>query len=80
MDIKTLEYKMRDVNGVDIAPGVCLWAKKRKEPITIQLIGKNTRFEFNSYQEVYDFTLPDGRKVKPMIDRLTNENFKMVLT
>ena len=80
MDIRTLEYKMRDVNGVDIAKNVCLWAPKGKEPVTIQLIGKNTRFEFGSYQEACDFTLPDGRKVKNLIDRLTDEDFRMKLS
>ena len=80
MDIKTLEYKMRDVNGVDIAPNVCLWAKKKREPITIQIIGPDHRFTFESYQEVYDFTLPDGRKVKNLIDKLTDDDFIMKLT
>ena len=79
MDIKTLEYKMRDRNGIDIAPNVCLWAKKKREPITIQIIGQDLRYEFESYQEVYDFVLPDGRKVKNLIDKLTDDDFKMVL-
>ena len=79
MDIKTFEYKMRDWNGFDIAKNVVVWAKKKKEPITIQILGPDDRFEFDSYQEMYEFTLPDGRKVKNLIDRLTDEDFKMVL-
>ena len=80
MDIKTFEYKMRDWNGFDIAKGVVVWTKKKKQrPLKITLLPSGQDFPFETYEELYNFTLPDGRKVKNLIDRLTDEDFKMVL-
>ena len=80
MDIRTFEYKMRDRAGLRIAKDLYVWRNEKKHPIMIDNLKKeDEKFYFNSYQEMYEFTLPDGRKVKNLIDRLTDDDFKMVL-
>ena len=79
MDIKTFENKMRDRAGLRITKDLHAWKNEKRHPVMIDNIKKDEQFYFDSYQEMYEFTLPDGRKVKNLIDRLTDEDFKMVL-
>lgn len=80
MDIKTFEYKMRDWEGFPITKDLHFWKNVRKHPLMIQNLRKDEDYYFDTYQEMYDFTLPDGRKVKNLIDRLTDDDLNLVLT
>lgn len=80
MDLQRLEYKMRDVNGQSLDSDIILWAKRKKEPILIQRVPKTQHddgdiVKFASYQDAYNYVLPDGRKISKMIDKLTDEDF-----
>lgn len=80
MDIKTFEYKMRDRAGFRLTKDLHIWKNEKKHPVMIDNLKKeDEQFYFDSYQEMYEFTLPDGRKVKNLIDRLKDEDFVMVL-
>ena len=84
MDLKTLEYKMRDVNGQKIDNDVFLWGQRKKHPIAIQRLPRNDKddgniVKFKTYRDAYNYVLPDGRKISKMIDKLRDEDFSSEL-
>ena len=71
---------MRDREGFTLTKDLHIWKNEKKHPVMIDNLKKEgEQFYFDSYQEMYDFTLPDGRKVKNLIDHLTDDDFKMIL-
>ena len=82
MDIRTLEYKMKDAACVELSDGICLLSKSGKlNPISLYVKPCNIYkdgfwHEFKSYQEAYDDIMPDGMRISRLIDALTDEDFR----
>lgn len=82
MDVRTLEYKMKDAACVELSDGICLLSKSGKlNPISLYVKPCNKYKDgfwhrFKSYQEVYDFIMPDGMRISGLIDALTDEDFR----